>query len=102
MVGLFGWGPPHAGHGNVGQVIARIVMVVVAALGLLIAAAVFAAGNAAQDPGHRPQHPASPGGGRSADRDVARVPRNLRADQRARRRALLRCRSLGLASTLEP
>jgi hypothetical protein len=48
MVGLFGWGPPHAGHGNVGQVNARIVMVVVAALGLLIAAAVFAAGNAAQ------------------------------------------------------
>jgi hypothetical protein len=48
MVGLFGCGPPRAGHGKVGQTIARIVMVAVAMLGLLIAAAVFAEGNAAQ------------------------------------------------------
>jgi hypothetical protein len=26
MVGLFGWRPPRAGHGNVGRVIARIVI----------------------------------------------------------------------------
>jgi hypothetical protein len=37
MVGLFGWGPPCDGHGAAGQCILRIVMGVVALLGLMIA-----------------------------------------------------------------
>jgi hypothetical protein len=41
MFGLFGRGPSRAGHGNVGQIM-------VAVLGLLIAAALFVAGSAAQ------------------------------------------------------
>lgn len=44
MVGLFGWGPPSAGHGLAGQVAIRVVLVVVGVVALVGAAALFAVG----------------------------------------------------------
>ncbi|MGJ5149891.1 hypothetical protein [Bradyrhizobium sp. HKCCYLR1023] len=42
MVGLFGWGPPRAGHGAVGQRAIRVVLVLVGVAALIGAAALFA------------------------------------------------------------
>lgn len=47
MVGLFGW-EPRAGHGTIGQIVARILMVVGGLLALLLALALLALGHPAQ------------------------------------------------------
>ncbi|WP_316165419.1 MULTISPECIES: hypothetical protein [unclassified Bradyrhizobium] len=47
MIGLFGWGPPSAGHGTAGQAAVRIVLVLVGVAALIGAAALFAVGRPA-------------------------------------------------------